>query len=52
MLDYVYGTIYFNSFEDVVSWLCSSVPYFLVAIFVVDCFFSILDTIIHMGGRR
>ncbi len=52
MLDYVYGLIYFNSFEDVVSWLCSSVPYFMVVIFVTDCVFSILDTIIHMGGRR
>lgn len=52
MLDYVTGYIYFETFEDVVSWLCSSVPYFIIAIFVVDCFFSIIDTLIHMGGRR
>lgn len=52
MLDYFVGSIYFESFEDVVEWLCSSVPYFIIVIFVTDCFFSILDTFIHMGGRR
>ncbi len=50
MLDYVYGLVVFNSFEDVVSWLCSSVPYFMVAIFVTDCVFSILDTNHSYGG--
>lgn len=44
--------VYFNSFEDVVSWLFSSVPYFLILVFVTDCIFSIMDTIIHLGGRH
>lgn len=51
-LEYVYGSIYFDSFESVVSWLCSDVPYFLIAVFIMNCVFAILDTIIHIGGKK
>lgn len=48
----IWGTIHFNSFESVVSWLCSCVPYYFIVVFVLGCFFAILDVLIHLGGRK
>ncbi len=51
-LEHFWGTIRFGSFEDVVSWLCSCVPYYFVVVFVLFCLFTILDIVIHIGGRK
>ena len=51
-LDFLYGRIWFNSFEDVVSWLSSGVPYYLVTVFVLNCIFNIFETILNWSGRK
>ena len=48
----LYGTIRFGSFENVVSWLCSLVPYYYVDVFVLGCLFAILKIIMHFGSSK
>lgn len=50
-LSIIYGVLRFDSFDDVVNWLCSGVPYFLISVFILNCVFNIFDTIIHLGGK-
>ena len=47
----ILDNIWFNSFEDVVSWLCSGVPYALVTVFVLSCVFSIFETVSNWGRK-
>ena len=51
-LENIYGTIRFTSFEDVVSWLCSQVPFYFVDVFVLTCLFAILKIIMHIGRGK
>lgn len=51
-LDFLCGYVRFDSFESVISWLCSSAPAFYIGCFVLSCFFAILDVMIHLGGRK
>lgn len=48
----LYGTIRFGTFENVVSWLCSLVPYYYVDVFVLGCLFAILKIIMHFGRGK
>lgn len=51
-LENIYGTIRFTSFEDVVSWLCSQVPYYFIDVFILSCLFAILKIIMHIGRGK
>lgn len=51
-LEHIYSSIRFSSFEDVVSWLCSQVPYYYVDVFILGCIFAILKIIMHIGRGK
>ncbi len=46
-----YGYFIFHSFQDVVDWFASSIPFILLVVFVLNCLFNILYYIIHLGGK-
>lgn len=48
----MFGNIYFSSFEDVVEFMCSYAPVWILTVFAVNCIFSIFDDIFHIGGKR
>lgn len=47
----LYGYIVFKSFEDLVDWLASCVPYTLLTIFILNCLFNIFSALIDLGGK-
>lgn len=48
----LFGNIYFGTFQDVVEFMCSSAPMWLLTVFAVNCVFSIFKDISSLGGRR
>lgn len=50
----LYSYIVFDSFADLVNWLTSYIPYTMLAVFFLNCFFNILLAFIRFvgGGKR
>lgn len=46
-----YGYFVFHSFDDVVNWLTSYIPYVLLVVFVLNVVFNIIYYFIHLGGK-
>ena len=47
----LYGYFIFKDFQSVVDWLTGYIPYVLLAVFLLNCFFNILHYFIHMGDK-
>lgn len=47
----LYGYVIFHSFQDVVNWLTSYVPFILLVVFVLNVVFNILYYFMHIGGK-
>lgn len=48
----IFGNIYFNSFQDVVTFMASGAPVWLLTFFTVNCLFSIAEDIFSFGGKK
>ena len=48
----LFGNIYFHSFQEVVEFMCSSAPVWILTVFAVNCLFSIFEDISSLGGKR
>ena len=48
----LFSNIYFSSFSDVVDYMCSAAPVLILTVFTLNCLFTVLDVIIHLGGRN
>ncbi len=48
----LFGNIYFHSFRDVVEFMCSSAPVWVLTVFVVNCLLSIFADISSLGGKK
>lgn len=46
-----YGYIVFHSFDDVVDWLTSYIPFVLLVVFILNVVFNIIYYFIHLGGK-
>lgn len=46
-----YGYFVFHSFQDVVNWLTSYIPFVLLVVFVLNVVFNIIYYFIHLGGK-
>lgn len=42
----------FHGFDELVNWLCGSIPLAMLLVFLLNVVFNILDIIIHFGGKR
>lgn len=48
----MFGNIYFSSYADVVDFLASYIPVFMLIVFILNCFFSIFYDFIYFGGKK
>lgn len=46
-----YGYFIFHSFQDVVDWLFSYVPFVLLVIFALNCVFNVIYYLMNMGDK-
>lgn len=46
-----FNYLHFASFEELVDFIASDLPYLILLVFVLNALFAVLYDLFHLGGR-